>query len=120
MIALRRCRPATRYRQVTKSYGFQEISINLEIKLANAPLSVVLKPGAELRGIGARMIGAGPATTSSAADAVPARPAPDFGVPVDPPERGGRDPFAVPIGVAVAGVRSAIEAPTKLVDSSRL
>jgi hypothetical protein len=92
----------------------------LVIKLANALLLVGLKPGAELRNIGARMIGARRVTTSSAADAVPACAATDFGVPVDPIERRGRHPFAVTIAVAVAGVRSAIEAPIKLVDSSRL
>jgi hypothetical protein len=91
--------PDSRYRQVTKSYRFQEISINLVVKLANPRLVMALKPAAELRGIGAQMIGAGPATASSAADAVP---------------------FAVPNAVAVAGGRSAIEVPTKLVDSSRL
>jgi hypothetical protein len=90
------------------------------MKLANAPLLVVRKPGADFRGIGGQMTGAGPTTTSSAADAVPACPAPDFCVPVDPPERRGRDPFAVPIAIAVAGLRSAIEATTKLADSSRL
>jgi hypothetical protein len=85
------------------------------MKRANVRLLVVLKPGAEPRGIGARMVGAGPAATSPAADAVPAWPTAGFGVPVDPLEHRGRYPFVI----RVAGVRSAIQAPIELVDSSR-
>ena len=90
------------------------------IGLANAPLLVVLNPGAELRGIGARTVGAAPATTSSGADAVPACPAMDFGAPEDPPAPRGRYPFAAAITGPVASFPSAMGAPDTLADASRL